>query len=145
MNSRKKLVLVASLVTGALAYLLVTGLVSYSMHDAEVADVISNPDDYKDKGLKISGTVINGSIDKTTENLIFKVKGEKNDAVMAVLYKGVVPDAFTDNASVIIEGVYSAKDSRFMATKLMAKCPSRYEGMDIEEHNRAMAEKNAEL
>lgn len=145
MNSRKKLVLVAALVSGALAYLLITGLVSYSLHDAKVSDILSNPDNYKDRGLKISGTVINGSIDKTTENVTFKVKGEKDDAVMAVFYKGIVPDAFMDDASVIVEGTYDADDSRFVATKLMAKCPSRYEGMDINEHNKAMAEKNAEL
>lgn len=145
MNSRKKLVLVASLVTGALAYLLITGLVSYSMYDAKIADVISNPENFKDRGLKISGTVINGSIDKSSDKLTFTVKGEESSALMTVSYRGVIPDAFMDDASVIVEGTYDIEHEQFMATKLMAKCPSRYDGMDVEEHNKAMAEKNANL
>ena len=64
---------------------------------------------------------------------------------MTVSYKGVIPDAFMDDASVIVEGTYDIEHKQFMATKLMAKCPSRYDGMDVEEHNKAMAEKNANL
>ncbi len=145
MNSRKKLIAVAVIVAGALSYLLITGLVSYSMQNVAVSSVISNPQEYKNKGLQVSGTVVNGSINKTEENLTFNVKGSKDGAIMQVTYKGIVPDAFMEDASVILEGMYDMEHKNFVASKLMAKCPSRYEGMDVEEHNKAMADKNASI
>lgn len=146
MNSRKKLIAVGIVVIGALSYLLVTGLFSYSMHDAEVADILANPVQYEGKGVKVSGTVINGSINKAPNNLVFTMKDQDSDASIKVLYKGVVPDSFMDDATVILEGRYDSENKNFVASKLMAKCPSRYEGMDIEEHNKAIAEQqNADI
>ncbi len=146
MNSRKKLIAVGIVVIGALSYLLVTGLFSYSMHDAEVADILANPVQYEGKGVKVSGTVINGSINKAPNNLVFTMKDQDSDASIKVLYKGVVPDSFMDDATVILEGKYDSENKNFVASKLMAKCPSRYEGMDIEEHNKAIAEQqNADI
>lgn len=146
MNSRKKLIVVGIVVIGALSYLLVTGLFSYSMHDAEVADILANPVQYEGKGVKVSGTVINGSINKAPNNLVFTMKDQDSDASIKVLYKGVVPDSFMDDATVILEGKYDSENKNFVASKLMAKCPSRYEGMDIEEHNKAIAEQqNADI
>lgn len=145
MNSRKKLIAVGIVVIGALSYLLITGLFSYSMHDAEVADILANPVQYEGKGVKVSGTVINGSINKAPNNLVFTMKDQDSDASIKVLYKGVVPDSFMDDATVILEGKYDSENKEFVASKLMAKCPSRYEGMEIEEHNKAMAEQNADI
>lgn len=146
MNSRKKLIAVGIVVIGALSYLLITGLFSYSMHDAEVADILANPVQYEGKGVKVSGTVINGSINKAPNNLVFTMKDQDSDASIKVLYKGVVPDSFMDDATVILEGKYDSENKNFVASKLMAKCPSRYEGMDIEEHNKAIAEQqNADI
>ena len=146
MNSRKKLIAVGIVVIGALSYLLITGLFSYSMHDAEVADILANPVQYEGKGVKVSGTVINGSINKAPNNLVFTMKDQDSDASIKVLYKGVVPDSFMDDATVILEGKYDSENKNFIASKLMAKCPSRYEGMDIEEHNKAIAEQqNADI
>lgn len=145
MNSRKKLIAVGVVVIGALSYLLITGLFSYSMHDAEVADILANPMQYEGKGVKVSGTVKNGSIDKAPNSLIFTMKDPESDAFIQVSYKGIVPDSFMDDATVILEGKYDSENKEFVASKLMAKCPSRYEGMEIEEHNKAMAEQNADI
>ena len=145
MNSRKKLIAVGIVVIGALSYLLITGLFSYSMHDAEVADILANPVQYEGKGVKVSGTVKNGSIDKAPNSLIFTMKDPESDAFIQVSYKCIVPDSFMDDATVILEGKYDSENKEFVASKLMAKCPSRYEGMEIEEHNKAMAEQNADI
>ena len=43
-----------------------------------------------------------------------------------VVYRGVIPDTFTDSADVIVEGRLG-RDGTFQATTLLAKCASRYE------------------
>ncbi len=44
-----------------------------------------------------------------------------------------------------MEGIYDEANKKFVANSLLAKCPSRYDGMDVEEHNKAMAEINADI
>ncbi len=50
------------------------------------------------------------------------------EQTMAVVYSGVIPDSFRDQAGseVVAEGDYSA-DGTFLATVLLQKCPSKYE------------------
>ncbi len=145
MNNKKKLIAVAIVVCGALAYLLGSGFASYSLHDAEVSEIISNPSKYQDKGIKVSGIVIEGSILKSQLDLAFNMKDRNNDDFIKVEYKGITPDAFQENVEVIVEGVYDEENKKLIASSLLAKCPSRYDGMDVEDHNKAMADKNAEL
>ena len=41
------------------------------------------------------------------------------------------PDLFKDGAEVVVEGQFRAADAgTFHADKVMAKCPSKFEGMD---------------
>ena len=68
-----------------------------------------------------------------------------NDNFIKVEYKGIVPDAFQEDVEVIVEGTYDEVNKKFVANSLLAKCPSRYEDMDAKEHDKAMAEKNAEI
>lgn len=56
-----------------------------------------------------------------------------------------MPDAFQEEVEVIVEGIYDEANKKFVANSLLAKCPSRYDGMDVEEHNKAMAEINADI
>jgi cytochrome c-type biogenesis protein CcmE len=43
-----------------------------------------------------------------------------------VIYRGLAPDTFTDEADVVVEGRLQP-DGTFRATTLLAKCGSRYE------------------
>ena len=70
---------------------------------------------------------------------------KNDDSFIKVEYKGIVPDAFQEEVEVIVEGTYDEVNKKFVANSLLAKCPSRYEGMDKEEHNKAMAEINADI
>lgn len=145
MNSRKKLIAVGVVVIGALAYLLASGFAGHSLHDAEVSEIVSNPAKFEGKGIKVSGTVISGSVTKAQLDLAFNMKDKNNNSFIKVEYKGIVPDAFQEEVEVIVEGTYDEANKKFVASSLLAKCPSRYDGMDVEEHNKAMAEINAEI
>lgn len=145
MSSRKKLIVMGVVVIGALAYLLASGFASHSLHDAEVSEIVNNPLKYQDKGIRVSGTVISGTVKKAQLDLAFDMKDKNNDSFIKVEYKGIVPDAFQEEVEVIVEGTYNEADKKFTASSLLAKCPSRYEGMDVEEHNKAMAKINADI
>lgn len=145
MSNRKKLIAVSVVVLGALVYLLTSGFAGYSLHDAEVSEIVNNPGQFQDKGIRVSGKVMNGTIEKAQLDLSFNMKDKNNDSVMKVEYKGIVPDAFKEDVEVIVEGTYDEANKKFIANSLLAKCPSRYEGMDAEEHDKAMAEQNAEI
>ncbi len=47
-------------------------------------------------------------------------------AAIPVEYHGVVPDTFVDGADVVVEGGLR-QDGTFVASNLLAKCPSKYE------------------
>ncbi len=145
MNSRKKLIAVGIVVLGSLAYLLASGFAGHSLHDAEVSDIVNNPAKFQDKGIRVSGTVISGTITKAQLDLTFNMRDKNDNSFIKVEYKGIVPDAFQEEVEVIVEGNYDEVHKKLVANSLLAKCPSRYEGMDVEEHNKAMAEKNAEI
>jgi cytochrome c-type biogenesis protein CcmE len=46
---------------------------------------------------------------------------------MNVVYNGIIPDAFTEDVQVIVEGKYHKDTNTFNASTLLAKCPSKYE------------------
>ena len=80
-----------------------------------------------DERVKLGGLVKTGSINISPNNqleCIFSLQqGEHN---VDVLFSGIRPDMFKDEAEVIIEGKYIG--GKFSADQLQTKCASRYEG-----------------
>ena len=89
---------------------------------------------------RVSGRVQPGSVrlDDTGLQLAFTVyQPDDQAAVLPVAYHGVVPDTFMENSEVVVEG--AMRDSTFVAHTLLAKCPSKYEGLADEEARREAA------
>lgn len=145
MNKWHKLIIAGAVVLGALIYLMATGVKSHGVYYAEVSEIGADPVKFSQKGSRVSGTVVAGTIDETAERLVFGMKDSAKDDVIVVEFKGFVPDAFKEDVTVIVEGKYDMTSKTFHAKNLLAKCPSRYEGMDPEEHDKAIAENNAKL
>lgn len=136
-----KFAIAGAIAVGVTAYLLTTGLSQHGIYYAEVSELLENPVKFNTKGARISGEVAQGSVLKDVMDkklLRFSIKDQKN-ASMAVEYKGVVPDAFEEGVTVILEGNYDTLKKVFYAKTLMAKCPSKYEGKDPAEHNTAVS------
>ena len=73
-------------------------------------------------------SLIQKSSEKYLEFSILGKAGKK----LKVIYNGIIPDAFSSDAPVIIEGTYNISNETFYAKNLMAKCPSKYE-VSVEE------------
>jgi cytochrome c-type biogenesis protein CcmE len=90
---------------------------------------------------RVHGYVANGSIDRDVEAraVRFSVQndpphagGEPGELLPVVFYSLETPDLFKDGAEVVVEGRFrpESSDDAFHADKVMAKCPSKFEGMD---------------
>jgi cytochrome c-type biogenesis protein CcmE len=76
---------------------------------------------------RVHGFVLDGSIDRNLAggHVDFVVRG-KQSGELAVRYLGLdLPDLFRDGAEVVVEGRPGA--GRFLAERVLAKCPSKYE------------------
>ena len=85
-----------------------------------------------DKPLKVHGYFEPGTIDEkvvdqeTVRTFVLEHKGKR----IKVRKKGPKPDTFKDKSEVVAEGKIVEENGEpvLVATNLMAKCPSKYEG-----------------
>jgi len=88
---------------------------------------------YASQDAQVRGFVVGGSIAKQLESgyVDFVIQdalapASDEQPVLLVRYRGIdLPDLFKDGAEVIVEGRYDG--SRFVADRVLAKCPSKYE------------------
>lgn len=136
-----KIVLSVLLILGAGGYLLADTLdnpdtLTY-FHGAD--EVIVKPDAYVGQKIRLGGHVEKGSIMQKPGTLEFQFEvqpvnkpgmlkhPEALGKTIVVRYTGVVPDTFKDDAEVIVTGKLQADKQMFIASELLAKCPSKYE------------------
>lgn len=131
---KKSKFLVAGLVViAAVGYLVISGFNSSSVYYLEVTELVNKSSTYSEKGLRVSGDVKNGTVEKDVVNKHLEfVMTDKEGSEMNVVYNGIIPDAFNEDVQVIVEGEYSKKTNTFKARTLLAKCPSKYEA-EVEE------------
>jgi cytochrome c-type biogenesis protein CcmE len=95
---------------------------------ADVGQFASAPASETSQPVRVHGFVAAGSIakDLAAGHVDFRVEDKAKAHVLPVRYLGIdVPDMFKDGAEVVVEGRYES--GTFMAERVMAKCPSKYE------------------
>jgi len=90
-----------------------------------VDEFSANISDMNNYSFRIAGRVKPGSVNRDLQkmNLTFTLAGTKTE--IPVLYEGTVPDNFTDDIEVVVEGRLDENKS-FKAKTLMTKCESKY-------------------
>jgi len=97
-----------------------------------------------DEAKKARGVVqVMGALDKesdrydsASEQLAFELV-DPNGRRMPVVYRGVRPGNFKDAISIVAIGRY--REGRIEAEKLLVKCPSKYQGAEVEKAYAAKA------
>ena len=88
--------------------------------------------------IRVNGRVVPGSIEHETGQIgvRFAMTDEVSEPhpALQVVFSREVPDTFTDRAEVVVEGKMGT-DGLFHADLLLAKCPSKYEASEPEEHS----------
>ncbi len=119
-------------VAAVITYLVWTGVsetMVYYLTPSELLAKVSEDPTFADVGVKVSGKVIPGTYERVQGELLhrFRVRDLVDEsATFDVEYRDALPDTFTDEAEVVLEGRLGP-DGVFQATTLLTKCGSRYE------------------
>ncbi len=83
--------------------------------------------------VQVAGGLDKGSAsyDEAESALRFTLLDPATQTRLKVRYKGVRPANFEDAISIVAIGSYDRADGEFDATKLLVKCPSKYQGAEV--------------
>lgn len=120
-----KILIGVTVIGGGLGYFTFQAMQSSWSYYYSVDEFSANISDMNNYSFRIAGKVKPGSVNRDLQkmNLTFTLAGTKTE--IPVLYEGTVPDNFTDDIEVVVEGRLDENKS-FKAKTLMTKCESKY-------------------
>jgi len=116
----------------AVTYLVWTGVsetMVYFLTPTELVAKVADDPSFHDVGVRVGAKVVPGTYEQGDGELEhrFMVQDTANtDVRFPVVYQDILPDTFTDESEVVLEGRFR-EDGVFEATTLTTKCGSRYE------------------
>ena len=119
------------IVTLGIALLLSTALIYTSFSASTVARTPSQllAGSTPGESYQLTGKVVNGSVKKTEDQLIFRVRDRTatdKSASILVHYTGTVPDPFREGREVIVTGKVTGGEMTAQPNSLITKCPSKF-------------------
>jgi cytochrome c-type biogenesis protein CcmE len=78
------------------------------------------------RSYELTGKVVNDSVSKDGERLMFRIRDREGSASVPVAYEGVVPDPFREGREVIVSGELKGKTFVAERDSLITKCPSKF-------------------
>ncbi|QSO52389.1 cytochrome c maturation protein CcmE [Alicyclobacillus curvatus] len=131
MSTRAKLMVALVVVVGVIGMLVRTAVTHASTYYVTVNEFFQESPATQHDPTTISGEIIGSSINwnPTSGLLKFNVQDKTGGKALTVVYHGAKPDDFTDNWPVIVTGMLQS-DGSFHASKLLIKCPSKYQAQN---------------
>ncbi|MGA7672431.1 MAG: cytochrome c maturation protein CcmE [Nitrolancea sp.] len=121
-----KLIVVALVIFAVIGYLIYNAFQSSAAsYFVTVSELNAQSATMDGQRVQVGGNVKAGSIDKGSPGDPINFVVTDGTHSIPVVYSGVLPDIFADNAQVVVEGTYHANGS-FQADSLLTKCPSRF-------------------
>ncbi len=135
MQKKKRLKIAAAgiILLGAMVFLVVDGIKGTGVRHFTPALLVADNDQVDNQLVQVDGLISEGSSkwDAVNFELTFAVRDRESEATVNVIYKDrLKPDNFIDGGSVFVEGRYNATENLIVASKLMTKCASKYEGAE---------------
>ncbi|MBE7439540.1 MAG: cytochrome c maturation protein CcmE [Spirochaetales bacterium] len=93
----------------------------------DVAAVVQSPEQFRDRELRVRGFIKPGSILRSGEQADFILSQDRHELKVRFDGSTQLPDTFTDGVPARADG-YIQADGTFVASKLEAKCTSKYDG-----------------
>jgi cytochrome c-type biogenesis protein CcmE len=128
-KARTKFMIGGLLVLCTSGYLMASSIEStavYYLTTGELAAKVKQDPSFVETGVKVGARVVPGSIRREPGGRSVAFQMTDGAKVYPVVYRGIIPDTFTDSVDVVVEGRLG-RDGTFQATTLLAKCASRYE------------------
>ena len=131
MKPRTKFAIGGALILSTATYLMASSIEQtavYFLTPGELAAKVATDPTFHETGVKVGGRVVGGTIEREPGGraVRFVIADTATATRFPVAYRGVIPDTFTDDVDVVVEGRLG-RDGTFQATTLLAKCASRYE------------------
>jgi cytochrome c-type biogenesis protein CcmE len=73
------------------------------------------------------------SYDESAQALLFTLEEPESGKTLRVRYKGLKPANFEEAVSIVAIGKFNAGEEILEAERLLVKCPSKYQGAEVEE------------
>ena len=109
---------------GIMGYLFTQSNIKYESDFANVKNT--------DKTVKATGSWVKEKsydVNRVQNTFSFFMKDEKGNE-MRVVYEGAIPNNFESATSVVVTGSY--QNGYFHAKDILTKCPSKYEGQNVQ-------------
>lgn len=126
MFKNKKVTVGVFIVIIVVGYLLYSGFKGSMVYYYNVGEIMGQKDSLLNKGIRMSGKVLEGSINYDSRSLQLDFIVSEEGAQIPVRYQGVVPDSFKEGQEVILEGKLRSTGV-FEATDILTRCPSKYD------------------
>jgi cytochrome c-type biogenesis protein CcmE len=125
--NRRRFLVGAVLIAGAVSYLVYAGVRTTSMYYFEMDEFLAARSAHVGEHMRVKGWVKHGSMkwDARTNELAFALSQKDDTGAVPVAYKGILPDMFAEGREVVVEGRYV--DGGLTARQIMTSCPSKYE------------------
>jgi len=126
MNTYVKFGLLMTAIIGTLVWLAAGGINETKTYYKTVAELDQMGDRALGERIRVAGDVEEGSIMRKGRSVSFTLRQEA--LALKVVYDGVepLPDTFRDGAQALADGKMG-EDGVFQASKIQAKCASKYE------------------
>jgi cytochrome c-type biogenesis protein CcmE len=126
MSKNLKFGLLAAIILGTLGWLAAGGVEQTATYYKEISEIQKMGNDGVDKRLRVGGDIKANSIVRKGDKVHFTLI--QNQLQLDVVYMGKdpLPDTFKDGSQAVAEGKLTS-DGTFHATKVQAKCASKYE------------------
>jgi cytochrome c-type biogenesis protein CcmE len=128
-SMRIKLAVAGVVLVGAFAYLAFAGMQKGWVYFVGVDQYLADPQ-YAQQRVRLHGRVASDGFDASRSGLTAKfnlASPTGGTRMLAVVYRGAIPDLFEAGRDVVIEGKRDATTGVFQADVLMTKCASKYE------------------
>ncbi|HET9253102.1 MAG TPA: cytochrome c maturation protein CcmE [Candidatus Eisenbacteria bacterium] len=128
-----RLIVITLAVIGSVAWLILSGVKQTGLQYLSVTELAQLRSAPSSGGFRLDGKVAAGTVqyDQKAPRLTFAMTDGKES--IGVVYDGLMPDAFGDGREVVVEGTYRHSDKTLHASKLVTKCPSKYEAEGLGE------------
>lgn len=127
-TERLKVIVPLTLVVGGVVFLMAGKLKDAFRYSESVQAVVNGGDSLLGRPLRIQARYVNDSLQKKREGgkPYYEFKIKEGAATLLLRYDDALPDTLVNGADVTAEGSLS-KSGYFHATKVFAKCPSKYD------------------
>jgi cytochrome c-type biogenesis protein CcmE len=121
-----KIIVGIIVIGGGISYFMYQAMQSSWSYYYSVDEFAANNDEIANSSFRLAGDVKPGSIKRDAEKMLLTFVLAGKESELPVSYSKTVPDNFTDDIEVVIEGRMDASGT-FQADSLMTKCESKYE------------------